>query len=448
MKYILKLMLFLTLTISVSCQSDDTPKIYEEGTNEYINQWMYQQMKKYYYWSNTIPGQGDLSSYPKEYFAQLLQHDDPFSYAIHPSIAQTFPKRMKGLYGFDISFVVHQGVVYGVVLYVLSDSPAYNSGIKRGMLIKAINGTVLNQENYEGLYNDLVDNEQGQLEVVEYSAETGFSTPRQVNIFQGFTFSQPILHRVIDKGENKVGYIEISHFDSGMAQSLLEIFLEFKNQSVNNVVVDLRYNGGGDVSSAAALSIILAPVIQAGDLFITFKGNKNGGNVSQSFQEALEMNESQLSFQELRNAHFPIEKLYILCGSHTASASEIIINNLKPYMEVVTIGEKTVGKDVAGFAIEDNRISGELGWVLYPAIYKLYNADNEGNYSTGITPTIELDELSGLQIFPLGDPNESLLQMALNTISGNGRMTPAPKIKKLPLLNTNPAADPIVQINR
>lgn len=438
--------LFFLFMLAVSCQSDDSsPPVYEQGTNEYTNQWIYEQMKRYYYWNESMPDQGDLSVYPKEYFGRLVHTGDRFSYALHPSLAETYPRSVKSAFGFDISFVEYQGQVYGAILYVLSDSPAHYSILERGMFITAINGITLNQENYEGLYSDLANADQAQLQVVDYFAGSGFSAPQEVNISQGTTLLQPISYHVIEEGADKVGYIEIPHFDIGLAQSLLQVFVEFQNQSVNKVVADLRYNGGGDVSSATALSIILAPDIQPDDLFITFKGNQNGGNITQSFKQALEMNESQVSFEALRSAHPPIQKLYVLCGSHTASASEIIINNLKPFMEVITIGEKTVGKDVAGFPIEDDRIPDQQGWVLYPSIYKLYNANNEGGYSAGIAPTIEMNELENIEIFPLGDPSEILLQQALNTISVNGRMNSGPTINVLPKQPNSAEADPLLQ---
>lgn len=418
------ILILLLVSLLFACQTnDDIPIIYEEGTNEYENEWIYSQMKRYYYWNESMPGKGDLSLDPKAYFTTLLHTDDPFSYAIHTSSAESFPKSLSRSFGFDVSFVEYEGQVFGVVLYVLSDSPAENNGLHRGQLITAIGSITLNQENCDGLYQNLIDTENTNLKVVEYSEESGFTSPQQVTIHQGLTFLQPIRHQVITEQNIKVGYIEIPHFDIGLSQLLLLAFQDFKNQDVDEIVVDLRYNGGGDVSSATALSILLSPNILPSDPFITFKGNSNGGQINQTFKEALEMNESQVSFESLRAAHPSIQKVYILCGNRTASASEIIINNLKPYMEVITIGKRTFGKDMASFPIEDDRVADTDGrWVLYPAIYKLSNANGEGNYSNGIQPSIILDELGSLEVFPLGDVNEVLLDRALASISGNGRL--------------------------
>lgn len=439
------LILFISL-LAVSCQNDDAPVVYEEGTNEYVNQWMYEQMKQYYYWNGKMPDNVDLSLPSTDYFKKLLSADDRFSYAMHSSIPETAPQSLRKSFGFDISFVEYQGQVLAAVLYVLDDSPAKRAGLKRGQYITQVNGIQLGHSNFDNAYHDLIFSDNALLTVKNYTATSGFSTAREITIPRGFTFSQPVLTQVILDGNDKTGYIAIPHFDVGMAQSLLQVFEEFKDQSVNKIVVDLRYNGGGDVSSAAALSIILAPDIHADDLFITFTGNQNGGIIQQSFKEALEMNETQTTFQALRATHPAINKLYILCGSHTASASEIIINNLKPFMEVITIGEKTIGKDVAGFPIVDDRISGQQGWILYPSIYKLLNANNEGNYSEGIKPAIEIDELQQIEIFPLGNPGELLLQQALNTGS-NDRKINSPLVNKLQRKHYNFETDPLLQIN-
>ncbi len=420
MKHFIKIVFLVLALCAVSCQNDDAPAIYEQGSNEDTNQWIYQQMKRYYYWNEGIGGQGDLSAEPKRYFAGLLNAADRFSYAYTSSIQETLPKSVAGKYGFDVSFVTYQEQVFGVILYVLSGSPAERSGLKRGQLITAIGGKPLYYENYEKLYDSLLESEAVILQLTDFSEEEGFSNMRQVTVSQGFTLLQPVYNKVIQQQSRQIGYIAIPHFDVGLAQSLLNVFQGFKNQSVTDVIVDLRYNGGGDISSAAALSILLAPGIQSTNQFIKFKGNRNGGEVNQSFKEALEMNEANVSFDALRNANPLVQKVYILCGSHTASASEIIINNLKPFMEVITIGERTVGKDVASFAITDDRITGQPGWVLYPAIYKIFNALGEGSYSEGILPSSEVDELQKLQIYPLGDIREVLLNQALVSIRGTG----------------------------
>jgi C-terminal processing protease CtpA/Prc len=443
-RFTIKSCLLIVFTFFVSCQNDDSPVEYDKGTNQYVNNWMYEQMKKYYLWNETIPKNTDLGLNPKTYFDQLLHKDDRFSYAINISLPETSPKSIRNNYGFDVSFIEFENKTYAAILYVLNDSPAERSGLKRGQFIKSINGVLVNNQNYSNLYAGLTSSDKTILEVQEYASVSGFSTATQIEINRGFTFSQPVKYHVLTQNGEKVGYIEIPHFDVGLAGIFLQIFNEFQNQSVTKIVIDLRYNGGGDVSSAAALSTILAPAIKPDDLFIVFKGNKNGGLVHKTFAEALEMNEFQVSFEQLRAVHPPIQEVYVLCGSHTASASEIILNNLKPFMNVISIGEKTVGKDAAGFEIKDDRIPDQPGWTLYPIIYKLYNANNQGDYGLGISPSIQLNELQEIEIYPTGDPRETLLNRALNgTINSKKKQI---FIKELPLKSVYNNADPFVLI--
>ncbi|QOG00694.1 S41 family peptidase [Flavobacterium sp. MDT1-60] len=435
--------LFLALLV-LSCEVDDRPEVYEEGSNKYVNDWMYDQMKKYYKWNETMPDQGNLSINPKEYFGRLLHEDDVYSYALHPNLPETAPKSLRRNFGFDISFVAYQNKIYGVILYALYDSPAKNNGLLRGQLITEIDGVELSINNYEQIYKNMITATHLDLMVVSYSEEMGFSKPEQVSLLQGFSFSQPVLNKIITANNIKIGYVEIPHFDVGQATLFLQIFQELKNKDITELILDLRYNGGGDISSATALSIILAPNIKSNDLFIQFEGNENGGIVKQSFQQALQSNESNVSFDLLKNVHPNIKSVYILCGKHTASASEIMINNLRPFMNVITIGEKTVGKDVAGFPIEDDRIPNTKGWILYPSIYKLFNARHEGNYSGGIYPSVAVDELRNPEIFPLGNRSEILLSTAINSISGNTSKMKTATSRSLPLSKIYIDADPLL----
>ncbi|OXG09174.1 C-terminal processing protease CtpA/Prc [Flavobacterium araucananum] len=445
--FVFILPLFFLVTLIFSCSPDDTSVAdYKEGSNEYVNDWMYQQMKKYYRWSATMPDQGNLSVNPKEYFAGLLQKEDIYSYALHPALPETAPQSLRRKFGFDVSFFEFEGKTYGVILYVLADSPAKNSGLQRGQLITQIEATVLNQGNYDRLYQNMITSGQLQLFTTTYAAQSGFSKPKEVLIVQGFSFLQPISYRVIEDKNTKIGYVEIPHFDVGQAQLYQQIFQELKSKSITELILDLRYNGGGDIASATALSIIIAPDIRSGDLFIKFEGNANGGTVDQSFLQSLQSNETKVSFDVLHNVHPSINKVYILCGNRTASASELIINNLKPYINVITIGEKTFGKDVAGFPIEDDRISGTKGWILYPSIYKLFNSRHEGEYSKGINPTFYTNEIQEPGVFALGDRSEILLKTALNAISGNTAKLNTANVQSLPLSVIDTDVDPLLRM--
>ncbi len=413
-------LLYLVLTSTSCSQNDDgfEPE-YLPGSNAHINQWIYKQMQRYYLWNSALPvqSQTNLSLSPQDYFKSITSATDRYSYTYHPALKETFSQNLRKSFGFDMDLVRVQGKSFATVLYSLPDSPAMKVGLTRGILISAIDDQNITETNFENLYDKLIEEEQVNLSITSYSKESGFIPLKQIQLSQRFTLNPPIKGKVISRHGKKIGYINLPYFEVGMAGGFANVFQEFKSQGVSEVVLDLRYNGGGDVSSAAALSIILAPSIKGNDRFITFKGNKNGGIVNQSFREALEVNETNVSFEALRTVHPSIYKVYVLCGKRTASASEIIINNLSPYMKVVTIGETTYGKNYAGFTIQDNRDSKSPGWVLFPVIYKLYNADGIGDYREGLSPRYKLNELKTSGLSPLGDPQEILFEKALELIA-------------------------------
>jgi C-terminal processing protease CtpA/Prc len=131
-------------------------------------------------------------------------------------------------------------------------------------------------------------------------------------------------------------------------------FAEFKAEGVQELIVDLRYNYGGSVSAAAPLladscrNFVRSP-------FILFKGNKNGGEVKRTFAQQIAYDPKALDFNTLRSNALGLSRVYILTSNSTASAAEIVVNNLKPYLQVIQIGNTTLGKDMAGFTVEDKR---------------------------------------------------------------------------------------------
>ena len=109
-------------------------------------------------------------------------------------------------------------------------------------------------------------------------------------------------------------------------------------------------------------------------------------------------------------------RVYVLTGSRTASASELIINGLKPYMEVFLIGDVTYGKNVGSISLYDENDSRNT-WGMQPIVVKVYNSLNQSDYSQGFSPDVE-DKDNNLYIYPLGDLREELLSKAIEKITG------------------------------
>jgi carboxyl-terminal processing protease len=110
-------------------------------------------------------------------------------------------------------------------------------------------------------------------------------------------------------------------------------------------------------------------------------------------------------------------RVYILTGPRTASASELIINGLKPFMDVYLIGDVTIGKNVGSITIYDENDDSNT-WGMQPIITKIFNSNGQSDYTAGFTPQ-ELDEDNSIHLYPLGDTRERLLSRAIATITGN-----------------------------
>ncbi|MBP1650623.1 MAG: peptidase, partial [Bacteroidetes bacterium] len=108
-----------------------------------------------------------------------------------------------------------------------------------------------------------------------------------------------------------------------------------------------------------------------------------------------------------------------ISGEATASAAELTINSLKPYTQVIQIGEKTFGKDKGAVIISDARIP----WTLMPITYNLLNANGTGGYTSGISPDYTIDEMSELPLKTLGNHTDPLIAKAISIIDGNAKTT-------------------------
>ena len=233
-------------------------------------------------------------------------------------------------------------------------------------------------------------------------------------------------------GSKKVGYLVYNQFVPGANGSKANeydaqvdaVFSNFKAQGVNELVLDLRYNPGGYTSSSANLASLIGKGISSSKLYFREEWNTT---ITPELQKEYGSSFFIQNFlDKAQNIGNNLSRVFVLTTDHTASASELIINGLRPYMTVTTIGTTTYGKNVGSITITDD--TGKIKWGMQPIVFKSYNSAGQSDYSTGFTPTVEVEE--PLSLLPLGDTNEALLSAALNQISGtySGRrgVTPNP----------------------
>ncbi|RLJ69563.1 S41 family peptidase [Pedobacter alluvionis] len=410
------------VVIQTSCKKDkNTRPDYPVGSNENINTWILDSLKRYYYWTESLPAKPNLSIAPKEFFTSIRSGSDRFSYIILPNDPASYPPSSRGKYGFDYSTVkeLNTGQVIGVIRQVLSESPASRNGLKRGDLIRKINGKLLSEANAETLQAELLASNQVSLGLAELSGNSLVDT-RSVEVSTGVILDQREISRILESGGRTIGYLNFDTFNPGLAGSLLNVFANFKGSGISDLILDLRYNGGGQVAEAAGLCTLIAG-LPYDKPFITYRGNKNGGTRTESIGSAATF-DGTVNFSTLLQNNLGLTKVYILGTGATASASEVMINNLKPYIQVILIGEKTRGKDEASFRIFDDRKPKLVDWEMHPIIYKLFNAAGNGGYSNGIGPDISVNELETLPLLPFGDVNDPLIKAALSRITGKTKV--------------------------
>ena len=262
------------------------------------------------------------------------------------------------------------------------------------------------------------------LSVANYkkTESSSWTNIRTINITSARTIEDDPLyyHNVYTSSTGKkVGYLVYNHFTADKDENKGDGIYDTKLLSwskdfagVDEFILDLRYNNGGLISCAQLLATILAPSDALGRIFCIEEFNGKSWIQKKSnlyYNSNLVKNGINLN----------LKTIYVLVTDMTASASELVINGLKPYANVILIGTKTEGKNVGSITIEDES---KYDWYMQPIVCKLYNAENKSDYEDGMTVNYELDEarLQNMDSFlELGDTNELLLNAALGIIDGN-----------------------------
>ena len=389
-----------------------------------------------YYWYSSIPKLDPLSS---AYDSAAVLLAKMKTYAINPSTGNPFDK-----YSFldqgQVSGQIQQGVAGDIgmqvtyagdgtpqntslyVLFADKNSPAGKVGVTRGYQITGINGA--NNVSYDGSNGTNVNNV---INAVYNDASASFTFKRQDSSSFTATLSKavyninPVLFdTVYTVGAKKVGYFVFNSFaavDNGSGptltkQELTRVFNKFQSSAISDLIVDLRYNGGGSVGTAEFMDSMIAPASVAGKVMYHYLYN-----------DKLTAVESQAGLQS--NVNFTaggslnLDHVFFVGSSHTASASELTINNLKPYMDVKLVGDTTYGKPVGFFSfhITDYPKGGTTPKFLadlYAINFETRNADNQGGYFNGLIPDkVAVDFVN----VPWGDPKDDNLTKIFNYIS-------------------------------
>lgn len=407
-----KILLYsLACLFLVSCGEDRRP---EYAARTAADRWIEKTMTQNYYWYEDIkkPAKGfNYFTEPVDFFKSLLSSKDKFSYIESFRVEEETRSisQVEYSYGFDFEAYKNpesenSGLLIRI-LYTVENSPAQEAGLSRGDWILAIEDEEITQENVRLLYGDRAT--QLTIGVYDETAE-GIVADRTVEIGNARPVLDYPIHysSVLATEKGNVGYMVYTHFDSRYNQDLLEWSNLMKAANPTELILDLRYNPGGTVSTAQILSTILAPTTALGKLMGFME-----------FNDRFDPRDEELYFtEELLNggSNLNLKRLYVLTTQWTASASELLMYCLSPYMEVIVIGETTVGKNVGSITYSND----EEQLVMHPIVCKIYNSEGLSDYSNGIRPQYTLSESSNFSrsSLPLGNPDELLLYAALSLI--------------------------------
>jgi len=213
----------------------------------------------------------------------------------------------------------------------------------------------------------------------------------------------------------KIGYMVFNSFINPSVAELDQCFTKFKNSNVNELIVDLRYNGGGSVDVSKKLADLIGGTAANGGVYATYKHNNKHSELNKS-----------INFQTYSNS-LSLSRVLFITTHGTASASELVINGLKPFMPVFLIGSTTHGKPVGMYTFTYK----EFDWAFVPICFSMKNANNVGDYFDGLSVDVAaVDDYT----LPFGDYNESSFAAALGYLG----VTPAKSIrtKSTPILNS------------
>ncbi|WBL20943.1 S41 family peptidase [Zunongwangia sp. HRR-M8] len=422
----------------ISCADDMDDEIRDPQYLE-IADFIYRGMNEIYLYKPGIPQLADdyftnnknyedyLKSMksPEELFDSLTVPLDRFSFLTddYIELENSFSGISKTT-GVDYRlYLLNSNDLVGIVRYIVPGSNAEDMGIDRGDLFMQINGEPLNLSNYQSL----LASPSVTFSLAKINGNTIEETGEEVTIAASQITENPILlQKVIETDGKKIGYLMYNSFVADFDDELNDAFAYFKSENIDDLVLDLRYNGGGRVSSATRLASMITGS-NTGKIFAKQQWNDSYQNYF------LATNPDRLFdyFTDKIDNNIPINKLnlgnlYVIGTSSTASASELVINGLKPYINVVTIGTRTTGKSQASVTLYDSEdfsrqnASPNHTYAIQPLVYESVNANDIVVPYTGIDPDVEIaEELDNFGI--LGDPSEPLLAAAIAKITGNSQ---------------------------
>lgn len=473
--------LFILIAITVGCKKPEADTqdtsidtdVPTTGTREQLTKdSIYLYAKQVYFWNDAVPGYAmfkprNYNSFESELFAitQLKINpstglayeypvpDDPnspkFSYItdadLNGSLASANPFAVSQVdlegngsdFGIALTAIGTQSAYQIYIRYVSPGSSAAKNLVNRGDRLEKVGDHTLGK-GYTADNNAI--NVAFDKPTITLSGKKENGSSFTVTLKKENYSSNPVYKDTVitSTGNKKIGYLAFARFsdeDNAIAP-LNTSFAKFAAEGVTNLVIDLRYNGGGYVSTAEHLANLIVPTaINGSTMFTEYfnttmqsgkatilknqplltslgKSQYQNGKLVTYFDQDYSAKENTYKFDK-QGSLTSVTKVVFLVSNNTASASELVINVLKPYLDVKIIGSATYGKPVGFFPVKIDKYD------VYLTMFETKNSNGEGNYYAGFTPNIGVaDDVT----HDFGDPNEAQFAAAINYLS-NGTLS-------------------------
>jgi carboxyl-terminal processing protease len=356
-------------------------------------------MNDYYLWYDHIPADLDYDVVTTpEQLLEMMRYKELDHWSGMQPIAER--ERFFGQGRFDgYGYTLGRDELNQVrISWVHTDSPAGHAGLDRGARLVALDGQSIEELETQGTIYSVL----GQPTVVHTFEELD-GTVHDLELTQGEVVITSVkATQVLETSAGPVGYFMFTSFVAPAEDELKAAFQSFheweatNGQTVDQLIVDLRYNGGGLLSTAALLGSLIEQSGAGQPLIVETYNDRHQ-----------ESNRRRLMFDVAEATS--VSRVVFLTGPGTASASEQVINGLRPYTEVETVGLRSLGKPVGADSFQ------HCGYALAPITFHSLNADGEGDFFQGIEPACDAhDDL----LHTLGDPEEAMMKSALAVIEG------------------------------
>ncbi|MDA8731008.1 S41 family peptidase [Flavobacteriaceae bacterium] len=446
----ISIVIIVSTLFFASCEKSDN---YMATGNDEIHLFIWRAMNNYYLWQPNVPDLSDTRftnigqlyseysnfSSPRDVFESLLYQPgvvDRFSWIVDDYVA--LENSFQGINlsnGMEFGLVRYDSdasKVFGYVRYVIPGSDAEAQNIERGMLFSEVDGVQLTESNYRDLLFD--DSTNYSITLADFNGGNPLSNSTIISLTKTQLQENPVaIVKTIQEGNNTIGYLLYNQFSSSFDSNLNAAFATFQSENITDLIIDLRYNGGGSINTATYLGAMVTGQFN-GQLFSKEQWNTkiqellDASIFENNFtNEIVKKDQNQnIILQEPINS-LNLNRVYFITTGSSASASELVMNSLSSYINVSSVGKKTVGKVQGSVTLYDSdnytrtgeNLASNHNWALQPLVLEIKNKDNF-NEPDGITPTVELSEDFG-NLGELGERSDPLLDRTIVLIATGSR---------------------------